>query len=332
MKAGRAMAVLVTGAGVIGCQVARVLVERGERVVLYDLRPVPEHIASIVELSRVTVVQGDITDGERLAKTASAHGIDRIVHTAACLTGPARNDPPMAAAVNVVGSAMVMELARRAGVKRVVLSGSTTVYYPIFKDFCGERIPEDFGMRVASEHPGSFYSATKLAMEAFAHLYVEQHGLDVVVVRYGAVLGAWSGPNAGTISAMVQAYLGAAAQGRPAVIDNPAHVWAGVEEFVDARDCAAGTVAALDAKTLRQRIYHISCDRAYTLEEFVASVRRVYPALKVDIRAKTGGGIAGLPYARRAPSDISAARRDLGYAPRYSLDDSLRYFARLVTH
>lgn len=324
------MSVLITGAGIVGCQVARVLVDRGQPVVMLDLAPNRAHIESLVPPGAVEIVQGDVRDAAALETLAVRHDVRDIVHTAALLTGPSALDPRRAVEVNVGGAVNMLELARQGVVRRVVLSGSTTVTYSAFESYADGGIPEDFAMRAVSQQPGSFYSATKLAMEFVAGLYHREFNVDAVVVRYGAVLGAWGGQNDGLVARMLSNLLAAAQQARPAVVADAAHIWQGIEEFVDARDCASGTVAALDAVDLHQRVYTLSSDKGWTWRSFIDAVREVCPDLQVDCRVDATGGFARFPHPRRATSDISAAARDLGWSPKYSLRESIEHFAAVT--
>ncbi len=324
------MTVLITGAGIVGSQIARQLVARGERPVLLDLAPRRAPIESVVPPGSFDLVSADVRDAAALDEAVARFGVHDIVHTAALLTGASRGNPRLAVEVNVGGAVNLMELARKGAIRRVVLCSSTTVTYPAFDSYVDRPIPEDFAMRVVSQAPGSFYSATKLSAEFIAALYRQQWGVDVVTVRYGAVLGAWGGENAGLVARMLASLIVPARQGRESVIDDPAFVWEGIEEFIDVRDCARGTLAVLDAPQLPQHLYTLSSDRGWTLEAFIDAVRQVCPALRTRFAVQPKGGFAGFPRMRLATSDISAAARDLGWAPVHSLRDSIACFAEAI--
>lgn len=320
------MAILITGAGLIGCHTARLLAERGERVVLYDACPIPGAIASIVDDPRASVVTGDVTDLDHLARVAEQEGVDRVVHTAALLSNAIRRSPLDGIRVNVMGTANILELARRLAFKRVVLASSTTVHYPAFGDFAGPAFPEDYPMRMLAHRPGSIYAGTKVAAEYFGLLYRDLYALDVVALRYAAVLGGWSGPGTSVPGKLLATLLEAARAGREAVIDDPLLVWEGGDEFVDARDCARANVAALDAREPAQGVYTIGSGALHRFDDFVDAVRAAYPGLRVRLAVTPKGGFAGFPHVRHTPSDISAARRELGWAPSHALADSVRHF------
>jgi UDP-glucose 4-epimerase len=316
------MPVLVTGSGFIGCQIAKQLAQRGERVILLDIAPAMDRIETIVAPGTVDMVRGDVLDYGAMEELVRAAGVERIVHSAAILGKAAREHPPRTALVNVVGSANILELARRLKLERVVLCSSGTVMAAAMNGFEGTAVPEDVSLSIVSQPPITFYAATKLAMEYYIHLYARTYGVDAVAVRYGRVVGAFAGENLGEISSMLQGYMGPAARGETIVVEDPTWIWGGLDNFVDARDCATGTVAALYSPELKQRVYHVSNDRMLTYEEFLSALRGLYPDLKVDVRTKPGH------QGRPAPVDLSAATRDFGYRPQYDLEQSLRYLAQ----
>lgn len=321
---------LITGAGIIGCHTARLLAERGESVVLLDKRPARAAIASIVDSAQVTIVEGDVTDFDALLDLAGKHGVQRIVHTAALLSTAIRQSPLDGVRVNVLGSANVLELARQMKLERVVMASSTTVGYPTFGDFSGSAFPEDFALKSLTHRPGSIYSAAKVSAEHLSLLYRDLYGIGVVVLRYAAVIGAWNGPGTSVPGKVLTSLVAPARRGETAVIDDPFTVWQGGEEFIDARDCAAANVAALDASSPQQGVYNIGMGVLNSFDDFVGAVRHLYPAVTVKLDVLPAGGFAGFPHVRCAPSDISAAARELAWTPRHSLQASVAHFSPLL--
>lgn len=321
------MTTLITGAGVIGCHTARLLAQRGESVLLVDVAPAREAIATIVEEHRVHIAAADVTDFDHLNQLVESHGVRRIVHTAALLSTAIRKDPVKGVQVNVMGTTHVLEIARRHRLERVVIASSTTVGYPVFGDFDGESFPEDFALKSIRHRPGSIYAATKVAAENLALLYRDLYQVDTVSLRYAAVISAWCGPGTSVPARVLSSLAGPAARGESSVMDDPYLVWLGGEEFIDARDCALANVAALDAARPVQGIYHIGQGRLHGFEDFVAGVRHSYPALNVDMRVLPQGGFAGFAHVRKAASDISAAASELAWHPTHGLADSIAHFA-----
>ncbi len=326
------MTTLVTGAGIIGCHTAQMLAEKGEAVCLLDINPVHDAIRSIVDRPGVEIVQGDISDLDALCELVRSRGIRRIVHTAAILNKAMLDDPYRGVIVNVLGWTNIVEAARRLKLGRVVLASSGTVGYTTFGRFSGKTFPEDFDIKVVSERPHSLYTVTKLAGEHIALYYHDTYGVDAVVVRYAAVLSAWIGPNRTLPGTMIRSLLVPAIEGKTAVVDNAMLVWDGGEEFVDARDCARGNVAALEAGSPRLRVYNIGTGHMHSFHDVIAEIRKLYPDFKVDIQVEIKGGMVGFRHVRPAPGDTRLAETEIGYRARHDLADSIRHFAAIMKH
>jgi len=321
------MTTLITGAGVIGCHTARLLAQRGEEVLLLDLQPAAAAVASIVDSPRVRLVQGDVSDFDSLSQRVRGEGVRRIVHTAAMLSTAIRAHPLRGIAVNVMGTANVLECGRLHALERVVVASSTTVGYSTFDEFDGAAFPDDFPLRSISHRPGSIYAATKVSAEHLALLYRDLYGLSTVTLRYAAVISAWPGPGTSVPGRVLSALAGPASRRAASVIDDPYIVWRGGEEFVDARDCALANVAALDAPAPVQGVYSVGMGRLHSFEDFEQAVRRLHPALQVERRVAPAGGFAGFPHVRNAASDLAPIDRELGWRPSFSLDDAVAHFA-----
>ncbi|MBL8588450.1 MAG: NAD(P)-dependent oxidoreductase [Methylobacteriaceae bacterium] len=319
------MSVLVTGAGLIGGLAARLLAARGERVVLADLvAPAPAGDAA----GRIVDATCDVADVAALDRLVTRHEVTAIVHTAAMLSTAIRRDPFEGARVNVLGVAACLDVARRRDLRRVVIASSATVVYSLFAGRAGEArpIPEDAPMRLVGERPASLYAATKLAAEHLMLAYADSYGVDAVALRLAAVIGGSLERPTSVPGRLLAKLAEAAARGAAPDLDDPLLVWGGEEEFVDARDCARAMIAALDAPAPRQRVYAIAEDEAYTLERFLAVAACALPGLAPVAPPAPSTGFAGFPHRRPARSDLAAARDELGFRCRHSLEDAIRYW------
>jgi uronate dehydrogenase len=161
------LSVLVTGsAGRIGRAVVRELIDRGHTVRGFDRVPTPGITAGVT---------GDITDATAVRRAVA--GTTSLVHLAATpddddfLTQLLPN--------NIVGVYHVLEAAREAGVRRVVLASSGQVVW--WQRFTGPLpITAD-----APPTPRGWYAATKVFQEAAGRAYAEAHGLSVIAARLG---------------------------------------------------------------------------------------------------------------------------------------------------
>ncbi len=150
------MPTLVTGAGLVGSLVAAQLAAaRGDRPILYDLAFQTADLRERLDLTRVTLVDGDVTDQPRLVETMRAHGVDGVVHTAPLLAQAVRQRPADGARVTVLGTLNVLEAARQTAVRRVVFCGSVAVALGLAGRSAADSIAEDFALCTESESPRS---------------------------------------------------------------------------------------------------------------------------------------------------------------------------------
>ena len=324
------MAILITGAGLIGCQTAALLAARGDKVVLLDLRPEPVLVSTVLPLERVTLEAGDVRDRAAMHDIFRRHGIDAVVHTAAALSMAIRETPTLAADVNFGGTVNLLEAARDAGVRRFLLASSTTLYYPTFHRALTAPVGEDFEFHSVSERPGSLYAASKMAAEFFTQHYADQFGLSVAILRYSAVLGLWAGPNNSVPGRLMAALLGQGAQGGLVQLSDRLLLWSGGDDFIDARDVAAANVAALDAVALPGRVYTIGSGRLTTFAEFQDAAQRVRPDLRCAPVLLPATGFAGFAHPRNQPFDVSRARSELGFEARHDLLSSFQAAAQVM--
>jgi nucleoside-diphosphate-sugar epimerase len=308
------MTTLVIGSGLVGSQVARILVEQGEKPVLMDSAAQPRAIGQIVDMNKVTLIEGDVLRPLTIAKALHDHGITGIIHTAAnpMLTLGAQRDPYAAINLNIMGTVNVLEAARIHGVKRVVVSSSNVLnHFLAGGDGNGDLMKEE-----AFPRPTTFYSATKQTIESLGLNYARWCGVDFAGMRYGAVFGPWSGAGGGGPSNVVREAL------RKALAGEEAMVPAGAMEWVYSKDAANGTVLALRAKDLGTRIFNITMAALTTPEDLANGIKAVVPGARVRIETPAATAVS-LPN-MRGVSDQKTAKSILGYAPKYAMVDGLR--------
>lgn len=177
---------LVTGgAGFIGSHIVEALVARGDKVRILD----DFSTGAIENLSavngQVDVIDADIRDQD--AVTAAVKDVELIFHQAAFVSVPlSLQQPEVCFDVNVRGTQNLLEAARGAGVRKVVLASSAAVYGD------SQRMPlqEDSPLRSLSP-----YAAAKQTNEVFADLYTRVYDLPVVALRYFNVFGPRQAPD-----------------------------------------------------------------------------------------------------------------------------------------
>ena len=314
------MAVLITGAGLIGRHVAAELAARGESVTLVDRRPPP-----IALPPGVRFAAGDIADMAFMQAQVAELGVCDIVNTAAVLAVTAREDPPLAVRTNLLAAVQLLDMARQGRIRRLVLASSSSINSAAYRSDDVVPIPEDFEARVLSQGPGSFYIASKLAMEHFCQLYRNSFGVSAVALRFGAVLGAAGWGDVSLVARLALRIVSAARAQQPLAIEDQRLLWEGKEEFLDPRDAAVAVAATLAAGDLPQTSYNITSPRAVSIDELFGQAREAFPGLITTLPVAPKGGFLNFPHPRTSPTDVSAAKRDLGFEAGRSAKDALIY-------
>jgi uronate dehydrogenase len=163
--------ILVTGAaGRVGGELCPLLVRPGRVLRLLDRDPIPP-------APGVEPVVADLTDP--VAVAAACEGVAAVVHLAAIAT-----EAPWAELlrVNVDGTRTVLEAARGAGVRRVLLASS--IHAAGFWDRASA--PAGGLPAAVPPRPDTYYGVSKAAVEALGSLYADRFGMAVFALRLGA--------------------------------------------------------------------------------------------------------------------------------------------------
>lgn len=319
------MTTLITGAGLVGSLAAKILVDRGEKPILYDISPQRDCLEAFLDLNRIKIVRGDILDLPDLIRVVQEEKIDRIIHTAGLLTVAAKERPYSAVKVNIGGMANVLEAARLTGLKRVVFTSAGAVTAGALPNFRGKSVPEDIPIKCLSEKPPGVYAITKLAAEWLGLTYFDTYKVDFVALRFAAVFGPWPGTPGGFPPMVMKELIEKPFRQGTTVVD-PSMTWSGVIEFVYAKDCANATVLAsiADAAKLKQRVYNIGTGRFYTFEEVMAAVKKTIPQADIIVKEISKSGLGGYPSRSVPARDISKAEEELGFKPAYDIENAIK--------
>jgi nucleoside-diphosphate-sugar epimerase len=196
----------VTGAlGCIGAWVVRELVLEGANVAAFDLGKDPQRLRLILtdeQLSRVNLIQGDITDENAVEQAVRASGAARIIHLAALQVPFCKATPILGARVNVVGTVNVFEAAKHLGIRHLAYASSIAVY-GMSEEYPEGRVGDDSNL-----HPRNLYGVYKQANEGTARIYWQDDGISSIGLRPYVVYGA--GRDQGLTSGPTKAMLAAA--------------------------------------------------------------------------------------------------------------------------
>lgn len=309
------MTTLIIGAGLVGSQVARILVVQGARPVLMDYAPQRAALGEIVDLAKVELVEGDVLRPLRLTEVITGYGITDIVHTVAnpMLTLGAQRDPYAAIKLNIMGTVNVLEAARVHKLGRVVVSSSNVLGH--FME--GGEAHSDMRKEEAFPRPTTFYATTKQAIENLGLNYARWCDVDFAAVRYGAVCGPWSGAGGGGPSMIMKEAVQRLLKGAEATV--PA---AGLE-WVYSKDAARGTVLALQAKgDLKSRVFNITMGYVCEASDLADILMAAVPGGKVRVETPPDAAVA-TPQMRYG-ADLTLAKEVLGYEPHYKMPEAVQ--------
>lgn len=297
---------LVTGgAGFIGSHIATALVERGDRVrVLDNLSAGYEknlaHLGDGVEL-----LKGDVANPAAVEQ--AINGCEVVFHQAAMASVPASLRTPLEShAACMTGTVNVLDAARRAGARRVVMAASAAAY--------GDQ--ESAAKRETDPNrPLSPYAASKIASELYCQAFANSFDLETVALRYFNVFGPRQDPHS-EYSAVIPIFVTKMIAGeRPTVFGDGGQS----RDFVFVEDVVQANLLAADAAEASGRVINVATGRHTTLLDLIAAINAATGGTIEPIHADPREGDI-----RESLADITLARRLLKYEPRVTFAEGLK--------
>jgi nucleoside-diphosphate-sugar epimerase len=298
---------LVTGgAGFIGSNLVRALLARGEEARVLDNFATGKRENLKPFEGRISLLEGSVDDPDLVER--AMEGVDYVLHQAALPSVQRSVESPLAShAANMTGTLVLLDAARKAGVRRFVYASSSSVYGD------SPRLPKE---ETHPTDPLSPYAVGKLSGELYCRVFHRLHGLETISLRYFNVFGPGQSPDS-LYAAVIPRFITALKAGEPPVIfgdGRQSRDFTYIDNVVQANllACEAGKESSGEA-------FNIALGSRVTLLELLeqmASLRgkgvapRFEPARKGDVRDSL--------------ADIRKARRLLGYRPGVSLEEGLR--------
>ena len=299
------MKTLVTGgAGFIGSNLVRALLERGDDVRVLDNYSTGSR-GNLAGLD-VEVIEGELRSYERVHH--AVRGSDVVYHLGALGSVPRSvQDPLTSSAVNIEGTLNVLLAARDEGVGRVVFSSSSSVY--------GSR--DDLPVsEVMAPDPISPYGVAKLAAERYCVSFTRVYeSFETVVLRYFNVFGPRQSPYS-QYAAMVPLFITAVSRDEPITIFGDGEQ---SRDFTYVDNVVEATLRAGEADGVSGRILNIATGSPANVNAVAETIGRI---LGKEVRAEHAPQRPG--DIRDSWADISGAREALGWEPRVGLEDGLR--------
>lgn len=312
---------LVTGcAGFIAARVCELLLDAGHTVVGWDeLNDAYDPSLKVWRLARLQGRSGfsfrkiDVSDADAVrawfargtpdaAPPADGPPYDAVINLAARAGVRASVlRPDVYYQANCIGTLVLLEQCRAAGVKKFVLASTSSLY--------GAHNPVPYREDADTDRPLSPYAASKKAAETLAYTYHYLHGLDVTVFRYFTVYGP-----AGRPDMSIFRFVRQISEGEPITVFGDGSQR---RDFTYVDDIARGTVAGL--KELGYEVINLGGDRSLPLSFVIDEISRqcgrsaivhYQPAHPADVPATW--------------ADIAKARSLLGWTPEVPIEEGIR--------
>lgn len=261
--------------------------------------PSPHSLFNPVEL-----IIGDVRDFETCMQACK--GIEVVIHLAANTgVAPSVKNPREDMESNVIGTFNMLEASRQNNVKKFIFASSGAPLGEVEPPIHEEKAPR----------PVSPYGAGKLAGEGYCSAYYRTFGLPTISLRFGNVYG----PRSRHKSSVVAKFFKQALAGETLEIYGDGNQ---TRDFIYIDDLIRAITLSIDAE-VGGEIFQIATYRETTVNEIARSIKNI-------IEKETGRevrilyGEARLGDVRRNYSDISKAKRILGYEPKYDLESGLK--------
>ena len=312
---------MVTGAaGFIGFHIARRLLSEGRDVVgldnlnaYYDPKLKQARLELLRADPRFTFVQADLADRTAMAELFARHRFAEVVHLAAQAGVRYSIEQPDAYVdANLQGFGNVLEGCQRNQCRHLLYASSSSVY--------GANAKVPFSVGDMTDHPLSFYAATKKANEMMAYSYSHLYQLPVTGLRFFTIYGSWGRPDMA-----IFLFTKAIIEGRPIKLFNHGRMRRDFTHIDDAsrivlrlidRVPPAGAAGAAPA-----RIYNIGNQHPEELLDVVALLEKQLGRSAVKDMLPMQPGDVPQTFA-----DVSDLLHDTGLKPELSIADGIAEF------
>jgi UDP-glucose 4-epimerase len=296
------MKALVTGgAGFIGSNISRHLLDLGHEVTILD-NMLSGYRSNVQALPGARFMEGDVRDPEAVKEAIS--GCEVVFHKAASVGNKRSIDNPLDdAEINVLGTLQVLEACRREGVRKIVTASSAGIF--------GELVT----MPILENHPlepDSPYGCTKLAQEKLCLVYAKLYEIEAVCLRYFNVYG----PNQrfDAYGNVIPIFVFKMLRGEQLTIFGDGDQ---TRDFINVNDVVQANLKAAFAEGL-SGAFNLGSGSRITINDLVKKI-----SIAADIEPDVVYGPERPGDVRHSLADVSAAREGFGFEPAVEMDQGL---------
>lgn len=299
--------VLVTGgAGFIGSNLVRHLIEKGNLVTVLD-NFFSGYRSNLDPFPTVRIIDGDVR--EKAVVESAMQGVEVVFHLAASVGNKRSIDNPiMDAEINVLGTLNVLEAARKQGVRKVVASSSAG----IFGELKTIPIKEDHPIE-----PDSPYGCTKLCEEKLCLSYAKLYNIEVVCLRYFNVYG----PNQrfDAYGNVIPIFVFRILQNESLLIFGDGDQ---TRDFVHVDDVVQANIRAVEALGV-SGAFNIGSGSRVTINRLVEMIcKQNNHSVKIEHDVERPGDV------RHSLADISLAHQRINYSPLVDLETGIKEYVQ----
>ena len=307
------MRALITGAaGFIGSHLCERLLADGWEVVgvdnfddFYDPQIKRRNISDCLKNKNFQLIEADIRDGETMDK-AAGEDVRIIVHLAAMAgVRPSIAQPLLYADVNVDGTMVLLESAKKHGIDKFIFGSSSSVYGN------NEKVP--FSEDDTVDFPISPYAATKKAGELICHTYHHLFDMSITCLRFFTVYGPRQRPDLA-----IHKFAGLIEQDKPIPVYGDGSM---MRDFTYIDDIVNGIVASMD-RCEGFNTYNLGESEPITVNDLIAEIEKALGKKAIRQYQPLQPGDV-----RRTYADVTKAARNLDYQPSTSIRAGLEQFA-----
>lgn len=298
------------GTGLVGGWLVKRLLEAGADVVCLIRDWVPENeLFRSGQLSRVTLVRGDVTDQGLMERVLGEHEIRTVIHLAAQTIVPIANRNPVSTfESNIQGTWALLEACRRSPlVKEIVIASSDKAYGD------QEKLPYDEETPLQGQHP---YDVSKSCADLISKTYAVSYGLPVVITRCGNFYGGgdlnWNRIVPGTVRSLLRGH-------KPVIRSDGKFV----RDYFYVEDGAAAYMLLAEKLAekpeLKGQAFNFSNEIQITVLELVHKITELMgQRMDPEVQNQAFNEI------RHQYLSARKARETLGWKPLFTLDEGLR--------
>ena len=304
---------LVTGAaGFIGSHLVETLLSLNQHVVgldnfstgyAHNVDTVKKQLPSM-QRCRFRFIEGDITDAATCSR--ACRQVDYVLHQAALGSVPRSFANPLAThSANTTGFLQVLEAAKKAKVSRVVYASSSSVYGN------AKALPKREGREGA---PLSPYAVSKAVDELYARVFRDGYGQELIGLRYFNVFGPRQDPY-GASAAVIPRWINALLENKTSEIYGDGKT---SRDFCYVANAVQANLLAATARGAVHGVYNVAVGGRTSLNQLHRQLRKLIGSNRAPKQKSFRAGDV-----RHSLADISAASKDLGYRPTYTIEQGL---------